>query len=90
MSAILDWVVVLLCVGGAALWLVRRFRKIGVGSCSTGCGKCEEARANAEKPAPRGPAPLSFDRPAGLRPLASRPASAPHGGGRPASRDPRG
>ncbi len=91
MSAIVDWAVVLLAVGGALVWLVRRFRSVGAGACSSGCGKCEEARANAGKPASAGAAPLSFDRPPGLRPLARPSASARQGrpDGPPASRDPR-
>ncbi len=85
MSAILDWAIVLLAIGGALFWLVRRFRGARAGACSSGCGKCEEARGNAgRRPAP-GPTVLPLPR-SGVGPREAPGSSAGRRGGRPRER----
>jgi hypothetical protein len=75
-SALLDYAVVALAVGGAALWLVRRFRASSRGDCSSGCGTCAEDRAPAEltsvAPPAGSEAPGSLDQLASVRRLPAR------------------
>jgi hypothetical protein len=76
MSSALDLVVVGVAVGGAALWLVQRFRASGRGECATGCGSCEEARGpktlSAVEPARDPGAPASPEQLAAVHRLPAR------------------